>query len=288
MKTKAILAVRILVFSFPLFFPTLGFSQFENAETIDKAQILVTYMLDFRQDSTNLDDKRSEEMLLFIGSNISLFMSYNQAFNDTVSAELLRARQMGIIDRQTLINQFSASRGPISRFRFRIYKFFAENRLMFRQFLLQNYYIYEEPLQFLNWQIIPGEEKVIQNYRVQKATTTFGGRNWVAWFAPEIPISDGPYKFNGLPGLIIKIGDTRGHYVFTLTSFEKLSSPRPIELIPGTSEVKTTRKNFLRAVENFRNNILIHARDAQFAPETQRIAAENMRRRNNPIELRAD
>ena len=287
MKTKVILAVRILVFSFPLFFPTLGFSQFENAETIDKAQILVTYMLDFRQDSTNLDDKRSEEMLLFIGNNTSLFMSYNQVLRDTVVAEVMRAEQRGV-DRQTLVNQLTASIGPLTRFRFRIYKFFAENRLMFQQYIMPHFYAYEEPLQFLNWQIIPGEEKVIQNYRVQKATTTFGGRNWVAWFAPEVPISDGPYKFNGLPGLIIKIGDTRGHYVFTLTSFEKLSSPRPIELIPGTNEVKTTRKNFLRAAENFRNSILIHARDAQFAPETQRRAAENMRRRNNPIELRAD
>ena len=222
MKTKVILAVRILVFSFPLFFPTLCFSQFKNAEIIDKAHILVTYMLDFRQDSTNLDDKRSEEMLLFIGNNISLFMSYNRALSDTVRAELLRAEQMGIIDRQTLIDQFSISMGPVSRFRFRIYKFFAENRLMFQQYIMPHFYAYEEPLQFLNWQIIPGEEKIIQNYRVQKATTTFGGRNWVAWFAPEVPISDGPYKFNGLPGLIIKIGDTRGHYVFTLTSFEKL------------------------------------------------------------------
>ena len=287
MKTKATLAVRILVFSFPLFFPTLGFSQFKDAEILDKAQILVTYMFDFRQDSTNLDDKRSEEMLLFIGSNISLFMSYNQALTDTIIAELLRAEQRGV-DRQTLINQFGASRGPISRFRFRIYKFFAENRLMFQQLIMPHHYTYEEPLQFLNWQIIPGEEKVIQNYRVQKATTTFGGRNWVAWFAPEVPISDGPYKFNGLPGLIIKIGDTRGHYVFTLTSFEKLSSPRPIELIPRSNEVKTTRKNFLQAAENFRNNILIHARDAQFAPESQRIIIQNMRRLNNPIELRAD
>ena len=263
-----------MVFSFPLFFPTLCFSQFKDAEIIDRAQILVTYMLDFRQDSTNLDDKRSEEMLLFIGNNISLFMSYNDALNDTVQAELLRAKQMGIIDLQTLIDQYSVSisRGPISRFDFRIYKFFAENRLMFQDYVMPHFYTYEEPLQFLNWQIIPGEEKIIQNYRVQKATTTFGGRNWVAWFAPEVPISDGPYKFNGLPGLIIKIGDTRGHYVFTLTSFERLSSPRPIELIPGTNEVKTTRKNFLRAAENFRNSILIHARDAQFAPETQRRA----------------
>ena len=287
MKTKVILAVRILVFSFPLFFPTLGFSQFENAETIDKAQILVTYMLDFRQDSTNLDDKRSEEMLLFIGNNTSLFMSYNQVLRDTVVAEVMRAEQRGV-DRQTLVNQLTASIGPLTRFRFRIYKFFAENRLMFQQYIMPHFYTYEEPLQFLTWQIVPGEEKVIQNYRVQKATTTFGGRNWEAWFAPEVPISDGPYKFNGLPGLIIKIGDTRGHYVFTLTSFEKLSSPRPIELIPRSNEVKTTRKNFLRAAENFRNDILIHARDAQLAPETQRRAAENMRRRNNPIELRAD
>lgn len=262
------------------------FSQFDNAKTIDTANIIITYMLEYHQDSTNLDDKRGEEMLLFVGNKISLFMSYNRALDDTLRARLLRADQMGV-DGQTIVNQYTASMQP-SRFRYRLYKNFPESKLSFHEYVQGSFFVYEESLNAISWQLIPGKEKLIQNYRVQKATTCYGGRNWEAWFAADIPLSDGPYKFGGLPGLIVKLQDTRGHYVFTLTSFETLSLPRPIELIIRDNEVKTTRANFLRAQENLRQNIIIHAQDAQLAPESQRIAAENMRRRNNPIELKAD
>ncbi|TVQ16964.1 MAG: GLPGLI family protein [Bacteroidetes bacterium] len=262
------------------------FSQYANAKTIDNAHIILTYMLEYHQDSTNLDDKRGEEMLLFIGSNHSLFMSYSRVLNDTIRSNLSRAEQMGV-DQQTLMNQFTSSMQS-SRFRYRLYKNYRENTLSFHQYVQGTYFLYEEPLNSMRWELIAGEERVIQNYQVTKATTYYGGRNWVAWFAPEIPISDGPYKFSGLPGLIIKIEDTKGHYVFTLTSFENLHSPRPIELIPRDNEVITNRKDFLRTVEKFRANIIHHAQDMQLAPESQRRAAENMRRRNNPIELKAD
>jgi GLPGLI family protein len=33
----------------------------------------------------------------------------------------------------------------------------------------------------------------------------FRGRNYTAYFAPKIKKSDGPFKFSGLPGLIIRI-----------------------------------------------------------------------------------
>ena len=61
---------------------------------------------------------------------------------------------------------------------------------------------------------------------MQKAATSFAGRDWVEWLAPEIPISDGPYKFNGLPGLIVLLHDTRNHYRFALTSFAENQNDR--------------------------------------------------------------
>lgn len=66
------------------------------------------------------------------------------------------------------------------------------------------------------WEILPDTKKV-KNYTVQKAITTFGGRKWTAWFANEIAIMDGPYKFRGLPGLIVEIEDEKKHFVFSLT-----------------------------------------------------------------------
>lgn len=72
----------------------------------------------------------------------------------------------------------------------------------------------------LNWKITP-EQKTIGKYKSQKAETNYGGRNWIAWFTTELPFSDGPYIFNGLPGLIISLQDTNNDYSFNLVQIKK-------------------------------------------------------------------
>ncbi|MFP3599528.1 GLPGLI family protein [Chryseobacterium sp. SIMBA_029] len=83
-----------------------------------------------------------------------------------------------------------------------------------------NFYKIEEPANF-NWKTTDST-KIINELKVQKAEANFGGRKWIAWFAGEIPLSYGPYKFNGLPGLIIQIYDTKKEYLFTLIKSEKI------------------------------------------------------------------
>ena len=66
-------------------------------------------------------------------------------------------------------------------------------------------------------------EKITDKYKgfnVQKAITDFAGRRWIAWFTADIPIPDGPYKFYGLPGLILKLEDTIGSHKFNLTGIK--------------------------------------------------------------------
>ncbi len=72
-----------------------------------------------------------------------------------------------------------------------------------------------------NWKI-SDSTKTFGSYPVQKAVTEFGGRNWVAWFTPDIPIPYGPYKFNGLPGLIMELYDSKKEYYFKLIRSEKI------------------------------------------------------------------
>jgi GLPGLI family protein len=71
----------------------------------------------------------------------------------------------------------------------------------------------------LDWKILP-EKRKIANFNVQKAKVNYGGRSWTAWFTNEIPIQDGPYVFNGLPGLIVKISDDKNDYNFSLTEIK--------------------------------------------------------------------
>ncbi|AZA82332.1 hypothetical protein C1637_09010 [Chryseobacterium lactis] len=64
--------------------------------------------------------------------------------------------------------------------------------------------------------------KVSNNFRLQKATAQFGGRNWIAWFTKDIPMPYGPYKFSGLPGLIMELYDTKKNYYFNVIKSEKI------------------------------------------------------------------
>ncbi|MGU3374600.1 GLPGLI family protein [Chryseobacterium sp. M5A1_1a] len=79
---------------------------------------------------------------------------------------------------------------------------------------------YNEDLKF-NWNILSDKQK-IGEYNTQKATTEFGGRTWTAWFTTDIPFQDGPYKFYGLPGLIVKIEDADKNYSWVLQGNKKV------------------------------------------------------------------
>lgn len=63
----------------------------------------------------------------------------------------------------------------------------------------------------MDWKILGDKQKIL-NFNTQRASLDFAGREWIAWFTPDIPFQDGPYKFHGLPGLIVKIEDiTKSH-----------------------------------------------------------------------------
>lgn len=101
---------------------------------------------------------------------------------------------------------------------------------------------YEDETEVLPWQILNVTDTFL-SYPCQKATLNFRGRGYVAWFTTDIPISDGPWKFAGLPGLILKIEDTRGIFSFKLIGLQQLSPMLPI-LIDDSKSIKCSRADF--------------------------------------------
>lgn len=80
------------------------------------------------------------------------------------------------------------------------------------------YYTENLPLLF-NWQI-EDEMKEVCGYECIKATCHWRGRDFTAWFTPDIPVEYGPWKFGGLPGLIMKVSDNEGIYTFEAVAVE--------------------------------------------------------------------
>lgn len=80
-------------------------------------------------------------------------------------------------------------------------------------------YIVQERNAKIGWKIF-NEFKMINGVKVQKAKGDFRGRKYVAWFSPDIPVKYGPWKFNGLPGLILSISDEKNEVAFHANSIK--------------------------------------------------------------------
>lgn len=109
-------------------------------------------------------------------------------------------------------------------------------------------YWLDEKISPQQWQFMEEEEIEILGYLCQKAVCRFQGRNYTAWFTLDIPINDGPYKFYGLPGLILKIEDSEKLFQFTaigleqLTNVEIVSDHKKDFIICTPEQYKTVKK----------------------------------------------
>lgn len=105
---------------------------------------------------------------------------------------------------------------------------------------------------------ISDEVKDIAGYSCSKATTTFRGREWIAWFAPEIPLPYGPWKLHGLPGLIMEMHDSSSTFVISVQKIEFVPSEifdKDFKALAATkNELPLTYEQFLEDTKEFDRN----------------------------------
>ena len=94
-----------------------------------------------------------------------------------------------------------------------IYKNYPEGKVTETAYFEMQDWRYEEDWEKPEWEI-SDETKEILGYQCFKATADYRGRRWTAWFAPEIPVQDGPWKLCGLPGLILEAVDNHREFHF--------------------------------------------------------------------------
>ena len=101
---------------------------------------------------------------------------------------------------------------------------------------------YEEPISKMKWKML-GKDSVIAGYPCQLAETNFRGRTWKAWFTLDIPISNGPWKLGGLPGLILKATDHTGWYDFDCAGIQNITA-QPITVLKENFETMKPKEYF--------------------------------------------
>lgn len=128
----------------------------------------------------------------------------------------------------------------------------AEGKLTFATYHV-DWFKYSEPIPALQWKI-EGKDSVIAGYHCQAATTSLRGRQWRAWFTLDIPVSDGPWKLCGLPGLILRATDEQGYFDFDCTGVASIEIP-PIELAKN-NYVSCTPEEAFKMEQEHRENPL--------------------------------
>jgi GLPGLI family protein len=121
--------------------------------------------------------------------------------------------------------------------------------------------------------------KNIGGYKCQEAKTRLGGRSFTAWYTTEIPLSDGPYKFQGLPGLILEAYDDTKEHHFLMVSLSKTTvnyNPQHRNVV--TADMKEIKKARENQVENIRNS------GFTVSTELLKKAKDKLSKQNNHIE----
>ena len=222
-------------------------------------------------------DTTNHLMLLQIGENISKYSDYYILKTDSLSDEyaLQKMDEIEALNRLVPIQLKSLS--------LNILKDFPKGKVSTYDYIpMSGLYYYVEEKNRPAWKFESGNA-VFCGYNCKKAAVTLYGRNYTAWYTHEIPISDGPWKFWGLPGLILKITDDKNEYDFECIGIEK---PRWTDAIYLNQQdcFPITKKRFNESVRKYYENpsALFESREVKVDGKTpEKIKS----RPYNPIEL---
>ncbi|MDR2084661.1 MAG: GLPGLI family protein [Bacteroidales bacterium] len=207
---------------------------------LDTSIIRVAYSLDIINNIEKPLDITNDIIYLEIGDKLSKSYSYTLFSYDSIATvQYYKGAKAFPLCQKTIL--------PMEVFKNYLQ---GQNTIIYRSPFDGPIYLYLDDYCKFNWNI-SSDLKEILGYQCQKATSNFRGRIWEAWFTNEIPISDGPWNFCGLPGLILAISDSEQHYSFTCIGIE--NTKVQIVMWDWIYE-KTIREKLNKYLINFHNN----------------------------------
>jgi GLPGLI family protein len=216
-------------------------------DTLDYAKVRCQYKQLVVENVAQPRKKSTDIMLLQIGKNLSKYTNYSRLMLDSTMESKLRAGINGVELLQDAVN----SRGRVHDGS-KLLKGYPTGKTTFMNSIAAITYFYEEDLLKQDWHLLPDTATVL-GYVCKKAICTFRCRDYEAWYAPEIPLSEGPWKFSGLPGLILKVSDIKKEFSFEAIAIEKIEWVDPITISLSTA-FKSSKEKYLKAYKNYMDN----------------------------------
>lgn len=185
----------------------------------EPAILQVQYMQTVIQDTTKRDKIFfKEKTMLRIGKNISRYQSIPKFQRDSLfhfnSGLYWETERIAFESATDPVSRDMKTLERNGRYWDIIYKNYPEGKITVSSYFNMTDWKYEEDWEKPEWEI-GDSTKTILGYECVEATADYRGRRWTAWFSPEIPVQDGPWKLCGLPGLILEAYDTGKvyHYI---------------------------------------------------------------------------
>ncbi|MBS1628326.1 MAG: GLPGLI family protein [Bacteroidetes bacterium] len=196
--------------------------------------LIAKYNFTHIRDTTQPLNPYNEEMILFTNNNTAIYKSYPMYLLDS------------LLNSNTSISNIKVPKGTTEQ----IFTSFTSKEIILIRPWLQDTFGIKYPLQDIIWQLIDSTKK-IGNFICNKAIGEYGGRKYACWYCPQIAVRSGPWKLNGLPGLIISAVDEKNQVSFALNAirqanYQEITIPKDITYI--------TEKKFSEMKEAFKAN----------------------------------
>lgn len=205
-----------------------------NAQEIDKSKLIVKYKILTVRDTLR-NNVVPDDLNLLIGSSYSLYYSTKwEALEEKYKGYTLDTNPLNVLvlnsgSRNIILNKYNTG------------------ELQVLEPIKRDNYTYNEPNNLMDWKI-ESKNKTILGYNCQKAVVKYGGRSWTAWFTTDIPLSEGPWIFKGLPGLILEVEDSQSYFKFNALALEKKIMPI---IFSDKSFTKTTKQNVKKILKMY-------------------------------------
>lgn len=184
----------------------------------------VQYLFTHVNDTNNKDKPYWEKMILYIGKDHSLYKSFG-----SIALRQENAKQAKVPGFKSLVYTDSIVYMMKHKTHDVLYYTPKEKKLVRTSRILATDYLFDETYPVINWKI-GKDKKMVGKYSCQSAVGTYAGREYTAWFCKDLPYQLGPWKLQGLPGLILEAADSKGEVKFQFTDFS-YQTPEPDEFI---------------------------------------------------------
>ena len=199
------------------------------------------------------NELRDDLLILQIGKEVSKCYSYYTFQSDSLQRTPDGAKVWSELFRRAIEKDGIYGDFPHVRMSTYVYKNYPTGQMTITDRISSQGYRYADSLHAQTW-IMSDSTREVLGYTCQQATADFRGRRWTAWFATDIPVSDGPWKLGGLPGLILEAYDEGQQHVFTAVGLERVED-EPIIFNQKDGHNRrfepTNRLDFLRMERRF-------------------------------------